>query len=154
MRDHLPALYSQENTSDPVVHLKFFTPDSGWTWLVTEGQQDGDDFRFFGYVIGLEREWGLLPALATDSRARPLRAARRTRPALLPEALQRGANAMMSTFAFTMVVVVDAERLERDRNPEKTAVRVLADDIRANLESLNAVRKVTVTHVRVPERSP
>ena len=67
VRDGLPALYSQEHTRNPVVHLKFFTPDSSWTWLVTEGQSDGDDFRFFGYVIGLESEWGyfLLSQLAT-----------------------------------------------------------------------------------------
>ncbi len=54
----LPRLYSQENDPDPVVHCKFFTPDSNWTWFVTEGEPDGDDFRFFGYVRGLEDEWG------------------------------------------------------------------------------------------------
>ena len=25
---------------------------------MTEGEPDGDGFRFFGYVIGHEREWG------------------------------------------------------------------------------------------------
>ena len=57
-RHGLPALYSQETQRDPVVHLKFFTPDAGWTWFVAEGQPDGEDFRFFGFVIGLEDEWG------------------------------------------------------------------------------------------------
>ena len=57
-RHGLPALYSQETQRDPVVHLKFFTPDAGWTWFVAEGQPDGEDFRFFGFVIGLEEEWG------------------------------------------------------------------------------------------------
>jgi hypothetical protein len=31
LRKCLPPLYSQENTKDPVVHIKFFTPDSNWT---------------------------------------------------------------------------------------------------------------------------
>ena len=45
VRQRLPRLYSQEKTDDPIVHVKFFTPDSNWTWLVTEGEPDGDDFR-------------------------------------------------------------------------------------------------------------
>ncbi len=43
--------YSQQTQRDPVAHLKFLTPDAGWTWFVTEGQPDGEDFRFFGFVI-------------------------------------------------------------------------------------------------------
>lgn len=58
LRETLPALYSQEADPDPIVHAKFFTPDSNWTWYVTEGSPDGDDFRFFGYVKGHEEEWG------------------------------------------------------------------------------------------------
>jgi hypothetical protein len=57
-RATLPPLYSQEHAADPVAHLKFFTPDSSWTWFATEGSPEDDDFRFFGYVIGLEEEWG------------------------------------------------------------------------------------------------
>lgn len=58
VRAKLPTLYAQENTRDPTVYIKFFTPDSTWTWYATEGQAKDDDFLFFGYVIGLEREWG------------------------------------------------------------------------------------------------
>jgi|SRR5205809_4984308 len=58
LRKCLPPLYSQEKTEDPIVHIKFFTPDSQWTWYVTEGSEEEGDFRFFGYVVGLEREWG------------------------------------------------------------------------------------------------
>jgi hypothetical protein len=58
LRASLPVLYAQENEKDPIVHLKFFTPWTGWTWYATEGQQEGEDFIFFGYVIGLEKEWG------------------------------------------------------------------------------------------------
>lgn len=58
LRQQLPPLYAQEAEDDPVVHAKFFTPDSQWTWYVTEGSPEGDDFRLFGYVRGLESEWG------------------------------------------------------------------------------------------------
>jgi hypothetical protein len=58
LRQQLPPLYSQENEPDPIVHAKFFTPDSSWTWWVTEGSPRGGDFLFFGYVQGLDDEWG------------------------------------------------------------------------------------------------
>jgi Protein of unknown function (DUF2958) len=58
VRAKLPPLYAQENAADPIAHVKFFTPDSSWTWYVTEGEARGDDFLFFGYVIGHEPEWG------------------------------------------------------------------------------------------------
>src|SRR5438552_5703707 len=58
LRANLPPLYSQEQTPDPVVHCKFFTPWSNWTWFATEGSPEDDEFLFFGYVIGLEEEWG------------------------------------------------------------------------------------------------
>lgn len=58
LRSQLPALYAQENTSDPMVYAKFFTPWSNWTWYVTEGSAEDEDFIFFGYVIGFEKEWG------------------------------------------------------------------------------------------------
>lgn len=57
LRSRLPALYRQEHNPDPDVHAKLFCPWSNWTWFVTEGQPEGEDFLFFGYVIGLEDEW-------------------------------------------------------------------------------------------------
>jgi len=54
----LPPLYGQENANDPIAYAKFFTPDSNWTWYVTEGSEEDGDFRFFGYVIGFAKEWG------------------------------------------------------------------------------------------------
>lgn len=57
LRASLSPLYSQEHEADPVVHAKFFTPDSNWTWWVTEGEAEDDDFRFFGFVQGFEAEW-------------------------------------------------------------------------------------------------
>ena len=58
IRNVLPKLYAQEKTDDPIVHIKYFFPAGNWTWFVTEGETDGDDFLFYGYVIGLEKEWG------------------------------------------------------------------------------------------------
>lgn len=58
LRAQLPALYAQENEKDPMVYLKLFTPWAGWTWFITEGSQEEDDFIFFGFVIGQEKEWG------------------------------------------------------------------------------------------------
>jgi hypothetical protein len=59
LRKALPPLYSQESSSSPMAYAKFFTPDAGWTWLVTEGSEEEDgDWLLFGYVIGLEEEWG------------------------------------------------------------------------------------------------
>jgi hypothetical protein len=58
IRKQLPPLYAQEKNKDPTVYLKLFTPDSNWTWYATEGEQQGEDYIFFGYVIGHAREWG------------------------------------------------------------------------------------------------
>lgn len=58
LRRSLPKLGQQADISDPTVFAKFFFPASGWTWFVTEGEVDANDFLFFGYVIGFESEWG------------------------------------------------------------------------------------------------
>jgi hypothetical protein len=68
----LPPLCSQEKVPDPVVHAKFFTADSNWTWYVTEGEADGDDFRFFGYVCGMEEEWGYFILSELESARGPM----------------------------------------------------------------------------------
>ena len=58
IRASLPLYGGQEDVSDPIVHVKYFTPDANWTWYATEGFQEGEDFIFFGYVVGHESEWG------------------------------------------------------------------------------------------------
>ncbi|PYS45574.1 MAG: hypothetical protein DMF68_21945 [Acidobacteria bacterium] len=72
VRESLPKLYSQDGNSDPTVQVKYFTPDSSWTWYATEGEPDGEDFRFFGYVLGLEREWGYFLLSELESARGPL----------------------------------------------------------------------------------
>ena len=66
VRATLPPLYGQEETPDPVVYARFFTPDSNWTWLATEF--DPEEGRFFGLVDGFEAELGyfLLEELETS----------------------------------------------------------------------------------------
>lgn len=50
-------LYSQDGKGlDAIVSAKFFSPYTGWTWLLTE--YDPVDRLFFGLVLGLEVESG------------------------------------------------------------------------------------------------
>lgn len=72
LRATLPRLYAQDGSKDAIVHAKFFTPDSRWTWLVTEGQEEDGDFRFFGYVKGFEGEWGYFVLSELESARGPL----------------------------------------------------------------------------------
>lgn len=55
LANKLPPLYSQENTADPVVQVRFFSIASNWEWLAYEF--DGEDL-FFGLVKGFENELG------------------------------------------------------------------------------------------------
>lgn len=55
-REKLPPLYSgEERGLDAIAQVKFFTPDSNWTWYASEF--DGEDV-FFGLVVGFEMELG------------------------------------------------------------------------------------------------
>ena len=55
LQSRLPPLYSTEVQPDPLIQLKFLTPDSNWTLYAIEF--DGEDL-FFGLVIGFEAELG------------------------------------------------------------------------------------------------
>jgi len=55
-REILPYLYSGEKQGlDALAQVKFFTPDSSWSWYSSEF--DGEDI-LFGLVVGLEIEMG------------------------------------------------------------------------------------------------
>jgi hypothetical protein len=65
IRCKLPPLYAQEaKGGKAIAYLKLFTPDSSWSWYVTEGSPVTDDsgkevdFHFFGLVDGHEKELG------------------------------------------------------------------------------------------------
>jgi hypothetical protein len=70
----LPPLYSTEDvpTEEKVAVVKFFTPDSNWTWYAVEGEKRDDDFLFFGLVDGFEREWGYFVLSELESARGPL----------------------------------------------------------------------------------
>ena len=72
LRAKLPPLYSQEAEADPMVYAKFFLQGTGWTWYVTEGSEYGNDFLFFGFVIGLESEFGYFLLSELESVRAPL----------------------------------------------------------------------------------
>ena len=56
IRRKLPALYTnEEKGTEALAVVKFFTPDSSWTWYASEF--DGDDL-FFGLAVGVEPELG------------------------------------------------------------------------------------------------
>ncbi len=42
----LAPLGTTQDAEDPFVPVKFFTPDGGWTWYVTEAGLENDDFIF------------------------------------------------------------------------------------------------------------
>jgi hypothetical protein len=65
IRKNLPPLYAQESKGGKAVaYLKLFTPDSSWSWYITEGAPITDesgkevDFHFFGLVDGHDKELG------------------------------------------------------------------------------------------------
>jgi hypothetical protein len=51
IKKQLPALYSQEQVSDPQAVVKIFTPDSSWTWFILEGSEEDGDWIFFCKAI-------------------------------------------------------------------------------------------------------
>lgn len=65
IRETLPELYAQDGKGGKAVaYLKLFTPDSGFTWWITEGSPIKDDngnevdFHLFGLVKGQCKELG------------------------------------------------------------------------------------------------
>jgi len=71
IRSKLPPLYANEEKKPeevPVI-VKFFTPDSNWTWYATEF--DGID-RFFGFVRGHDAELGYFSLSELEKATGPL----------------------------------------------------------------------------------
>lgn len=54
----LPKLYATENVAlkEKMLLVKYFTPDSSWSWYVCE--YDKEERLFFGFVDGNFPEWG------------------------------------------------------------------------------------------------
>ncbi len=59
LKKQIPKLYSQEEKGEnAIAYCKFFTPDSSFTWYVTESSDDNEETMFFGLVDGLNTELG------------------------------------------------------------------------------------------------
>ncbi|MCO6438577.1 MAG: DUF2958 domain-containing protein [Phycisphaerae bacterium] len=70
LRRRLPPLYAQDGKGGhAVAYVKFFTPDSGWTWYGVE--YDGED-TFFGLACGFEKELGYFSLSELESARGPM----------------------------------------------------------------------------------
>ena len=70
LRKKLPALYSNEKLGmEAIAQVKFFTPDSSFTFWATEF--DGEDI-FFGLVDGLDKELGYFSLSELESVRGPM----------------------------------------------------------------------------------
>lgn len=52
----IPPFYATEEMTDPLAHVKLFTPDAAWSWYITE--YDEMQRECFGLVDGMEMELG------------------------------------------------------------------------------------------------
>ncbi len=70
IREKLPPLYSNEELGLLALAIvKYFTPDSNWTWYASEF--DGEDI-FFGLVSGFEVELGYFALSELEEARGPL----------------------------------------------------------------------------------
>ena len=62
-RDHLEIRESSHRLGkglEAEVLVKYFNPCGAGTWLITEAEREGDDWRLFGYCYIYEWEWSYL----------------------------------------------------------------------------------------------
>ena len=69
IKKRLPKLYETEGQEDQIAQVKFFTPDSNWTFYAIEF--DGEDL-FFGLVDGFCKEFGYFSLSELESVRGPL----------------------------------------------------------------------------------
>lgn len=50
----------EEKGFDAKVLVKYFNPCGRGTWLITEAEREGEDWRLFGFCHLFEWEWGYL----------------------------------------------------------------------------------------------
>jgi len=69
-REKLPPLYSGEHLGlEALALVKFFTPDSNWTWYASEFDQED---TLFGLVSGFEVELGYFSLAELEEARGPL----------------------------------------------------------------------------------
>lgn len=67
----LPPFKAQDGLGgDAVAHVKFFTPDAGWTWYLTE--YNPTTCEGFGLVVGNETELGYFSLIEVGDLRGPL----------------------------------------------------------------------------------
>ena len=62
----IPDLYATEGQTNPLCHVKLFTPDSNWTWYIIEFSKADRD-TCYGYVRGFEDELGYFTLAELES---------------------------------------------------------------------------------------
>jgi hypothetical protein len=63
----LPALYSQENEEDPVIHVKIAAPARSWACYIAEGGVKGHNYEVFALFVGKYGcNWGQLPLASIE----------------------------------------------------------------------------------------
>jgi hypothetical protein len=67
----IPDLYETEEQTNPLCHVKLFTPDSDWNWYIIEFSKS-DRNTCYGYVQGLESELGYFTLEELESVHGPL----------------------------------------------------------------------------------
>jgi len=67
----IPDLYETEGQTNPICHVKLFTPDSNWTWYIIEFSK-ADRSSCYGYVEGLDSELGYFTLEELESIHGPL----------------------------------------------------------------------------------
>jgi len=70
LASQVPPLYATEDNSDPTVWIKLFTPDSNWTWYLTEF--DPSEKLAFGLVVGPATELGYFSLAELEQSRGPL----------------------------------------------------------------------------------
>jgi hypothetical protein len=88
LRVQIPALYAQDESPDPIAHLKYISLLTGWIWYVTEF--DGKDV-FFGLVQGFEEELGYFSL--TELTANNVQRDRHFQPTPISQLRRRNASA-------------------------------------------------------------
>ena len=66
----MPPLYATEKQIDPTVWIKLFTPDSNWTWYLTE--YDPAERLAFAFIVGQESELGYVSLIEMEECRGPL----------------------------------------------------------------------------------
>jgi hypothetical protein len=52
LKSRLPPLHSQDDEMLPMVYARFSLSGTPLVWYAIEGQAEGEDYLFFGFVLG------------------------------------------------------------------------------------------------------